>query len=126
MLTIDKKLLDRAVLKVPNYAIKGLYFEYFSKKLNKSIDYEIDNGYIDIALLKQVNMEPTYFAILELKYISKYEYQKEGEKIVKEKMKEAVSQLEKYKTSPELSSISNLKKWAIVFVNDKCVKNFEI
>ncbi|SHJ69465.1 AAA family ATPase, partial [Clostridium magnum] len=142
MLTIDKKVLDRSTLKVPNYAIKGLYFEYFNKKLNETIDYEIDvsdiedsiteialegknenlikvvektlnklsnrdyikfdekyvkliflaycflskiylvkseyeveSGYIDIALLKQANMEPTYFAIFQLKYITKAEYE---------------------------------------------------
>ena len=38
--------------------------------------------YIDIALLKQANMEPDFFAIFELKYITKTEYEKEGEKIV--------------------------------------------
>jgi hypothetical protein len=193
LLTIDKKILDRSILKVPNYAIKGLYFEYFAKKLNETMDYEIDvsevedaiatiasdgnndslvsivgatlnklsnrdyisfdekyvklifltycflskiylvkseyevnDGYIDIALLKQVNMEPTYFAIFELKYISKSQYEKEGEKIVQEKTLEAVEQLKKYSSSEELKSLSNLKKWAIVFVNDKCVSNVEV
>jgi hypothetical protein len=193
MLTIDKKVLDRSTLKVPNYAIKGLYFEYFSKKLNETIDYEIDvsdiedsiteialegknenlikvvektlnklsnrdyikfdekyvkliflaycflskiylvkseyevdNGYIDIALLKQANMEPTYFAIFELKYITKAEYEKEGDKIVELKKKEAIEQLKKYKASQELMGLPNLKKWALVFVNDSCVVNSEI
>ncbi|SHI15042.1 AAA family ATPase [Clostridium magnum] len=193
MLTIDKKVLDRAILKVPNYAIKGLYFEYFSKKLNETIDYEIDvsdiedsiteialegknqnliklvektlnklsnrdyikfdekyvkliflaccflskiylvkseyevdSGYIDIALLKQADMEPTYFAIFELKYITKAEYEKEGEKIVELKKKEAIEQLKKYKCSEELMGLPNLKKWALVFVNDSCVVNSEI
>lgn len=193
MLTIDKKVLDRSTLKVPNYAIKGLYFEYFSKKLNETIDYEIDvsdiedsiteialegknesliklvektlnklsnrdyikfdekyvkliflaycflskiylvkseyeveSGYIDIALLKQANMEPTYFSIFELKYITKAEYEKEGEKIIEEKKKEAIEQLEKYKASQELMGLPNLKKWVLVFVNDSCVVNSEI
>ncbi|WP_342590195.1 AAA family ATPase [Clostridium muellerianum] len=193
MLTIDKIVLDRSILKIPNYAIKGLYFEYSGKKLNEAIDYEIDvsdiedsiaeialegkneslikivektlnklsnrdyikfdekyvklifltycflskiylvkseyevdNGYIDVALLKQANMEPTYFAIFELKYITKAEYEREGEKIVEEKTKEASAQLKQYSKSEELSSLPNLKKWALVFVNDKCVVNMEI
>ena len=46
--------------------------------------------------------------------------------IVKEKLKEAKEQLEKYKLSKELSEIKNLKRWAIVFVNDKCYANEEI
>lgn len=193
MLTIDKNILDRVSLKVPNYAIRGLYFEYFNKKLNEAIDYEIDvsdieeaitemalegnngslvsivektlsklsnrdyikfdekyvklifltycflskiylvkseyevdNGYIDIALLKQINMEPTYFAIFELKYITKAEYERDGEAVVEAKKKEAIEQLQKYNTSDELKSLPNLKKWAIVFVNDRCVGNLEV
>lgn len=193
MLTIDSSILDRVTLKVPNYAIKGLYFDYFMKKLNEAIDYEIDaseveeaiaeialdgkndylvniveqtlskmsnrdfirfdekyvklifltycflskiylvkseyevnGGYIDVALLKQVNMEPNYFAIFELKYISKTQYENEGEKIVKEKTEEAINQLKEYSKSEELSLLPNLKKWALIFVNDKCMVNVEI
>ena len=71
-------------------------------------------------------MNPKYFGIIELKYISKSKYKEKGEEIVKEKLKEAKEQLEKYKLSKELSEIKNLKKWAIVFVNDKCYANEEI
>lgn len=193
MLTIDRELLDRVILKVPNYAIKGLYFNYFAKKLSESTNYEIDvteiedavteialegknaslvkivektlnkmsnrdfikfdekyvklifltycflskiylvkseyevNGeYIDIALLKQVNVNPNYFAIFELKYITRSEYEKQKEKLVNEKKEEAVRQINEYVKSDELKSIKNLKKWALVFVNDKCIVNEEI
>ena len=34
--------------------------------------------------------------------------------------------IKKYKLSKELSEIKNLKRWAIVFVNDKCYANEEI
>lgn len=193
LLTIKEPLLNRVILKVPNYVIKGLYFDYFSDKLVELTDYEIDiteiedaiseialdgnnkaivkivektlnklsnrdyigfdekyvkliflsylflskiylvksgyeveNGYIDIALLKQPNVNPNYFAIIEFKYITKKQYEEKGEAIVKETFDEAVTQLNKYKTSEELKKISNLKKWAIIFVNDKCVINAEI
>ncbi|KZL88608.1 ATP-binding protein [Clostridium magnum] len=193
LLTIDKPILGGVSFKVPNYVIKELYFEYFSKKINEELnyelntpeitkaireiglkgkndnlikivektlnklsnrdyikfdekyvkliflaycflskiylvksEYEVDSGYIDIALLKQANMEPTYFAIFELKYITKAEYEKEGEKIIEEKKKEAIEQLQKYKASQELMGLPNLKKWALVFVNDSCVVNIEI
>ena len=43
--------------------------------------YEVEDGYIDIALLKQVNMEPKFFGIMELKYISKSKYEEKGEEI---------------------------------------------
>lgn len=193
LLTIKEPILNRVILKVPNYAIKGLYFDYFSDKLveltdyeiditeiedaiseialdgnNKAIvkvvektlnklsnrdyigfdekyvkliflsyfflskiylvksEYEVENGYIDIALLKQPNVNPTYFGIIELKYITKKQYEEKGDTIVKEVFEDAVAQLNKYKTSEELMKVKNLKKWAIVFVNDKCVINEEI
>ncbi|WP_423230842.1 AAA family ATPase [Clostridium carboxidivorans] len=193
LLTIEQPILGGVSFKVPNYVIQDLYFEYFTKKINEELNYEInaseisraireiglkgkndslikivektlnrisnrdyikfdekyvkliflaycflskiylvkseyevDNGYIDIALLKQANMEPDFFAIFELKYITKSEYEKEGEKIIEEKKKEAVEQIEKYKCSEELMGLPNLKKWAIIFVNDKCVVNLEI
>ncbi|MGL5087055.1 MAG: AAA family ATPase, partial [Clostridium sp.] len=193
MLTIDKEVLNRVILKVPNYAIEGLYFDFFMKKINESVDYELDiaevkesiedialegtndalvsivektlnklsnrdyikfdekyikllfltycflskvylvkseyeveEGYIDIALLKQVNIEPTYFAIFELKYIKVSEYKEKGEAIVQYHLNEAIKQLRKYETSDELKKIKNLKKWAIVFVGNECVANIEI
>ncbi len=193
MLTIDKEILNRVSLKVPNYAVEGLYFDFFMKKLNESVnyelsiseikeameqlalegnneslvkivektlnklsnrdyikfdekyvkiifltycflsklylvksEYEVESGYIDIALLKQSNITPTYFAIFELKYISKKEYEEKGEIIVQEKLKEAVRQLDKYKSSAELVNLNNLKRYAVVFVYDKCVVNEEV
>lgn len=192
MLTIDSKILDRVNLKVPNYAIKGLYFDYFLKKLNEALDYELDtyeiedaiidiaidgknnnlitlvestlnklsnrdyinfdekyvklifltycflsktylvkseyevnDGYIDIALLNRTNIEANYYAIFELKYITKSQYEAEGDALVRLKTEEAMNQLAKYSQSDELIELPNLKKWVLVFVNDKCVVNEE-
>ncbi len=193
LLTIDKRILSFTKLKVPNYAIKGLYFGYFEKKIREAINYEIDtveissavsqialdgkndkfisvientlhklsnrdyinfdekyiklimisylmlsnvymvkseyeveNGYIDITLLRREPIDPSYFAIFEVKFIKKSEYEAYGEKIVGEKKNEAIAQILRYNTSNELKSISNLKKWVIVFAGDKCVVNVEI
>jgi hypothetical protein len=163
LLTIDKRILSRVKLKVPNYVIKDLYFGYFEKKVREAINYEIDtveisdavsqialegknnqfisvientlhklsnrgwsqaelaarlcildyisfdekyiklimlsyfmlskmymvkseyeveSGYIDIALLRREPIDPDYFAIFEVKYIKKTEYEAYGEKIV--------------------------------------------
>ena len=103
-----------------------LTYCYLSKIYLVKSEYELEDGYIDIALLKQVNMEPKYFGIIELKYISKSKYEEKGEEIVKEKLNEAKEQLKKYDKSEELKDMKNLKKWAIVFVNDKCYANVEI
>ena len=193
LLTIDKRILSFAKLKVPNYVIKGLYFGYFEKKIREAINYEIDtveisnavsqialdgkndkfislientlhklsnrdyinfdekyiklimisylmlsnvymvkseyeveNGYIDIALLRREPIDPDYFAVFEVKYIKKSEYEAYGDKLVEEKKNEATAQILKYNTSNELKSISKLKKWVIVFTGDKCAVNVEI
>ena len=207
LLTIDKRILSRVKLKVPNYVIKDLYFGYFEKKVREAINYEIDtveisdavsqialegknnqfilvientlyklsnrgwsqaelaarlcildyisfdekyiklimlsyfmlskmymvkseyeveSGYIDIALLRREPIDPDYFAIFEVKYIKKSEYEAYGEKIVEEKKNEAIAQILRYNTSNELKNLSNLKKWVIVFAGDKCFANVEI
>ena len=64
-------------------------------------------------------MNPKYFAIIELKYITKSKYEEKGQDIV-------IEQLNKYKLSEELKNIKNLKKWAVIFVNDKCLANVEV
>ena len=71
-------------------------------------------------------MNPKHFAIIELKYITKSKYEEKGQDIVKEKLEEAIEQLNKYKLSEELKNIKNLKKWAVIFVNDKCLANVEV
>lgn len=61
-------------------------------------------------------MESNYFGVFEIKYITKIECDKLGDKIVDEKTKEAVEQIKIYKDSKELLSVPNLKKWGEVFV----------
>jgi len=193
LLTIDKEVLGRVRLKVPNYVIKGLYFEYFLKKLNEDAnckidadeiqdaieqialegsntkfikliedavselskrdfikfdekyikvlmyaylrmgtvysvksEYEVKGGYIDIALLKREPMKPEFYAIFEVKYIRKSDYEKYGQMIVEEKKNEVMSQISKYASSEELTALTNLKKWVVVFAGDQCVVNMEV
>lgn len=122
------KLSNRDYIKFDEKYVKLIFLTYcfLSKIYLVKSEYEVEGGYIDIALLKQVNMEPTYFGIFELKYISKLQFNNEGEEIVKKKTEEAITQLKNYNNSEELKHIPNLKKWAIVFVNDKAVVNIEI
>jgi len=175
---------NRTFYRVPNYVIKELYFEYFSKlikdqtnytikphetsdaiievaehgKINQLIkiteetlhrlsnrdfikfdekyvkvilltylfksklyfcksEYEVEDGYIDIVLLKGSSGDPKYFACLEIKYMSKKDF---TEKLLQEKLEEAKEQLKKYSSSEELKAIKNLKKFAIVFCYDEC------
>lgn len=50
LLTISGKELSRLKLKIPNYAIKGLYFDFFVKKIREISDYEIDTAEISNAV----------------------------------------------------------------------------
>jgi hypothetical protein len=45
---------------------------------------------------------------------------------VKAKLAEATAQLNRYAPAPELAALPKLKKWALVFVGDKCVANEEL
>ncbi len=192
-LTIDKEDFADVIYKVPNEAVKGIYFDYFAKKLEEESDYEMDiveikkadkniavngnikslveviekalnklsnrdfinfdekyikiimisylnlarvylikseyeveEGYIDIALLNNYIVKPRYYGIIELKYVTKKEYEKSGQNIIDYKKEEAIIQINNYKTSEELLAFTELKKWVLVFVKDKCVVNLEI
>ncbi|KOA18167.1 putative AAA-ATPase [Clostridium homopropionicum DSM 5847] len=42
LLTIDRETLGAVILKVPNYAIKTLYFEYFNKKVSENYNLYVE------------------------------------------------------------------------------------
>ena len=81
-------------------------------------EYEVSDGYIDIALLKRDPWHPDYYAVFELKYLKMAEATPERIEQVKEAGREQIS---RYISSPELSAITNLKRWVLVFAGDKCV-----
>jgi len=81
-------------------------------------EYEVSDGYIDIALLKRDPWHPDYYAVFELKYLKMGEASPMRIEEVKEAGRE---QLSRYISSPELSSIPNLKRWVLVFAGDTCV-----
>jgi hypothetical protein len=91
-------------------------------------EYEVPGGYIDIALLPNNRFPVEYYAMIELKYIKKGEYEKEEDKdkTVKAKLAEATAQLNRYAPAPEFAALPKLKKWALIFAGDKCVVNEEL
>jgi hypothetical protein len=89
-------------------------------------EYEVPGGYIDIALLPNNRFPVDFYAMIELKYIKKSVYEKEGEKTVEAKRDEAIAQLNRYAPAPELAALPKRKKWALVFAGDKCVVNKEL
>jgi hypothetical protein len=193
LLTIDKEELGSILLKVPNHAIKGLYFDYFTQALegeakyriatsdvknavndiavkgsnerfinliegflsalsnrdyikfdekyiklimygylrmspiyNVKSEYEVNRGYVDIALLPNQSFPVPHYAIWEVKYIKAKDFKAQGQAAIEKKRQEAAEQLERYASSDELSALPGLKKWALVFVGGKCVLNEEL
>lgn len=187
-LTIDQSVLNLVYLKVPNYAVKELYFNFFtqvlkeqsayelettevrksvldiasqgkldgfisfveavlhglsnrdfikfdekyikfviltylglSKIYNLKSEYEVNDGYIDIAFFKRNPKEDIYEGVLELKYIKQKDYEKQGERLVEQTLKAAKEQLRVYCEAPELKGKKKLLKGVLVFVGDSCV-----
>ena len=81
-------------------------------------EYEVEGGYIDIALLPRINVHPPKHAIIELKYIPKERF---TDNLLQEKVSEAKEQLARYTTSQELMQVPNLLKFVVVFRGDECV-----
>ncbi len=190
LLTIKQVIPGEVVLCIPNYVIKGLYFDLFTRIIAKKgsfdlkpdkireamreigyegrctklvgliedllhafsnrdfigfdekylkivlftyaqmsnlylvkSEYEVDNGYVDIALLKRDPWHPEYFAVFELKYLKKSDASPEQIEQVRQAGRE---QLHRYVSSSELSAIPNLKRWVLVFAGDQCVAMDEI
>jgi hypothetical protein len=193
-LTISREEMGDTYLKIPNYVMVGLYFEYFRKMLEddmklqlntgeikaaigeiakdgtnekfvkliegilaslsnrdyrnmteKSVhhimyaylrtspaylvksEYEVPGGFIDIALLPNHRFTVGHYALIEVKHVKKGDYEKKGgEKLVEEKLAEAQEQLGRYQLAPEMEPLPGLKKWALVFAGDECVRNVEV
>ncbi|MCK4257977.1 MAG: AAA family ATPase [Halanaerobiales bacterium] len=193
-LTIEEKVLKRVRLKVPNYAIKELYFDFFFKilqerfELNLDIseiqdsietlaltgdidkflkvvektlkqlsfrdfiefdekyikiimytylvmskayyiksEYETKEGYVDIGFFQHPDSEESlYEGLIELKYIKKSAYKKEGWAIIDKKLAEGREQLLSYQDDDELKHRHKLLKWVLVFVGDECLEKLKI
>ncbi|MGL5086710.1 MAG: PD-(D/E)XK nuclease domain-containing protein, partial [Clostridium sp.] len=87
MLTIEREDLGDVVLKVPNNVIKELYFDFFGKKLNEEIDFEVDTSQIRTAMKniaqKGNNEQLIYIVEKTLNKLSNRDYIKFDEKYVK-------------------------------------------
>ncbi len=84
---------------------------------------EANKGYVDIRLMERPGIDVNYYAIIEFKYLSKAEG---TEANINMKLADAKEQLERYNKAPKFKEMKNLKKWAIVFVGDKCIRSEEV
>lgn len=118
--TVLLKLSNRDYQKFNEKYVKTIMLTYLflSKIYLVKTEYEVEEGFIDIALLPRANIKAPNYAIIEVKYLKKEKYTKAKLNVAK---KEAKIQLAKYNTSEELKSQPNLLKFVVVFKGDKCV-----
>ena len=95
-----------------------LTYLYLSQIYYVKSEYEVEGGYIDIALLPRINVKAPNHAIIELKYIPKEQF---SDKLLQEKIREAEDQISRYETAEELRQVPNLLKFVVVFKGDECV-----
>ncbi|MBF8984595.1 AAA family ATPase [Lutibacter sp. B2] len=111
---VIKPLSNRDLMKIDERYIKVILFAYLvnSKVYRPISEKEVENGYIDIYLEKDIRMpEVEYEWIIELKYIKKSERDK------LEKIKaEGLKQLEGYVRSREFEGKTNVKNALIIFI----------
>ncbi|MGV8149821.1 MAG: AAA family ATPase [Alkaliphilus sp.] len=108
-----KKLSNRDLIQFDEKYIKIILFSYMttSNLYRPRSEKEIENGYIDIYLEKDVRIPETkYEWLLELKYLKKSET-KQIEKV----RTEGIKQLQRYARSIEFVNKKNLKKALIIF-----------
>ena len=114
------KLSNRDFIRFDEKYVKLIMLTYLflSKIYYIKTEYEVEDGYIDIALLPRINVKAPNHAIIELKYISKEKF---SDTLLQEKIAEARNQIQKYNTSEELKNTSNLLKFVVVFSGEECV-----
>jgi hypothetical protein len=115
-----QKLSNRDFIQFDEKYVKLVMLTYLflSKVYYIKTEYEVEGGYIDIALLPRINVKAPNHAIIELKYISKEKF---SDALLKEKTETARKQIAQYTTSEELRNTPNLLKFIVVFKGDECV-----
>ena len=123
--TVLNKLANKDFIKFDEKYIKIIMVTYFmlSKVYYVKSEYEVEGGFIDVALLPRPGAKTIYNAIFELKYLKKEGY---TEAVLNEKIKTAKEEIAKYTKSEELMELPKLKKWVMVFCKDELVYLEEI
>ncbi|MGV8154243.1 MAG: AAA family ATPase [Alkaliphilus sp.] len=108
-----KKLSNRDLIQFDEKYIKAILFSYLtiSNVFRPRSEQEIENGYIDIYLEKDIRTpEAKYEWLIELKYLKKSE-----SKQIEKAKEEGLKQLKRYASSIEFDGKKNLKKALIIF-----------
>ncbi len=117
-----KKLSNRDLINFDEKYIKVILFSYLiTSNLYRPVsEPEIENGYLDIFLAKDIRMpDVKYEWVIELKYIKK----NEKDRLAKVK-EEGLNQLERYANSRKFKNKKNVKNVVLVFIGKDEFKIF--
>jgi len=123
--TVLSGMSNRDAIKMDEKYVKTICFTLcmLSKCYVVESENEANKGYSHIQLLKRPGIDVNFYAMIEFKYLSKADDKAEN---ISRKLEAAKEQLGRYNDSPKFKGMHNLKKWAVVFVGDKCVRNEEV
>jgi len=108
----DFQKFDEKYVKLAILAYLSLTNLYITKT-----EYEVEDGYVDLALFERSPYEVKYQFAFEIKYLKKSEQDKPK---LEAKYSEALEQMQKYRQSNEFTAATNLKTFILIFVGDKC------
>jgi hypothetical protein len=86
------------------------------------LDYEVENGCIELAFLPRADMPELDTLLFEVKYIKKGNDSKEAISTV---LSDAMEHLRRYETSKEFSG-KKINSWALIFAREKCVERMKV
>lgn len=123
--TLLEKLSFRDLIRFDEKYVKLLMLTYLmlSKLYYVKSEYEVESGYIDIALFARSSVSVEYEALIEVKYLSQKDYEDpgQGKQLLQQKIQQAQTQLKQYQQAEELRERPALKKWIVIFAGKTCV-----
>lgn len=108
----DYQRFDEKYIKVIFYSICRMLGSMIVKS-----ELEVGGKYSDILLIPTEKLEERFAVLIEFKYISKEDYEKNNNLLLQKQL-EAKTQVEIYKNSEELKLIPNLRCYTIVVIKD--------
>ncbi len=111
----DYQRFDEKYVKVIFYSICRMLGAMIVKS-----ELEVGGKYSDILLIPTEKLEERFGVLIEFKYISKEDYEKNNNLLLQKQL-EAKTQIEVYKSTEDIKLIPNLKCYTVVAIKDNLV-----
>lgn len=111
----DYQRFDEKYVKVIFYSICRMLGAMIVKS-----ELEVGGKYADILLVPTEKLEERFGVLIEFKYISKEDYEKNNNLLLQKQL-EAKAQIETYKQTEELKLLPNLRSYSVVVIKDDLI-----